>query len=111
MFVITVRVEPKPGTDLAEEAGGAFAVCWIDFALQDGAEHLAKFYIEQAGWTPLEVKSVAWADEEYYDEQYEGEERDQLKQYYSEAEADGVSIVFHEWPVDAEDRHEDPGEW
>jgi len=111
MFVITVKVDPKPEIKQATEVGGAYAVCWIDFQLQDGAELLAKFYIEQGGWTPKEVKQVSWVDEEYYDTEYEGERKDELKQYYAEADADGVCIVFHEWPADAEDSDEEEGTW
>lgn len=111
MFVVTVKVKPKPETEQANRFGGAYALCWIDFQLQDGAEHLARFYIEQGGWIPEEVKQVSWVDEEFYDTEYEGEERDRLKQYYGEAAADGVCVVFYRWSIDAEDSNEDEGAW
>ena len=47
----------------------------------------------------------------YYDNEYDGEEREELKQYCAEAEEDGVCIVFYEWPADAEDAQEDFTEW
>jgi len=107
MFVINIEIEPNPGTEQAEEAGGAYAVCWVDFQLQDGAEHLARFYIEQSGWTTKSIKSVEWVNEGYYDTGYEEEEKNTLKQYYAEAVEDGICLVYHQWPLDAEDADEE----
>lgn len=99
MFVITLQVAPQPGTAQAREVGGAYAVCWIDFSLQDGAEQLAKFYVEQAGWTAPLVKKVGRVDEAYYAQEQHAQ--DGQKQYFEEAQADGVSIIFYEWPPGA----------
>jgi hypothetical protein len=107
MYVITLEVEPKPGTPQAADTGGAYAVCWINFQLQDGAELLAKYYVEQGGWTPKNVDQVSWVEEGHYDKEVKGEEREELKQYYAEAEEDGVCVVFYQWPPDAEDAHVD----
>lgn len=111
MYVITIKARPKPEAEQASEVGGAYAVCWIDFQLQDGAEHLARFYVEQGGWAAEEIKQVLWVDEDYYDTNFEGEERDDLKQFYAEAAEDGVCVVFHEWPADAEDAEEPDEPW
>lgn len=96
MFVITLQVAPQPRTQQAREVGGAYAVCWINFPLQDGAEHLAKFYVEQAGWVRPVVKKVGRVDEDYYAQEQPG--ADGQKQYFEEALADGISIIFYEWP-------------
>jgi len=50
MWYFILKVSPKPNTQLATEAGGAYVNCWIDFREQSGAEHLAKFYLNQEGW-------------------------------------------------------------
>jgi len=81
-------------------------VCWIDFQLQDGAEHLAKFYVEQGGWLPKNIQNAAWVDAAYYDTTYDGEDKELLKQYFAEAEEDGFCVAFYEWPIDAEDSQE-----
>jgi hypothetical protein len=91
MWFFTIRALPKPETQLALETGGAYVSCWVDFQLEDGAELLAKHYIEQAGWLPEEIEDAAWvAGDDYADDP-----KNAL--YYSEAENDGASFVFHEW--------------
>jgi len=107
MYVINLTVEPKPDTEQAHDTGGAYAVCWIDFALQDGAEQLARYYADRFGWIPRKINSSDFVDASFYDEEFEGEERDELKRYYAEAEEDGVCIVTYEWPPDAEDAQVD----
>ena len=50
MWYFLMKVLPKAGTVLANEAAGAFVSCWIDFREKDGAEHLAKYYLDEEGW-------------------------------------------------------------
>jgi hypothetical protein len=97
MWYFLIRASPKPGTELAKEAGGAYINCWVNFQLEEGAEYLAKFYIEQAGWKPEETEESNWVERESYEDYPEN------LQYFLEAEADGASFVFNEWAVDGED--------
>jgi hypothetical protein len=94
MWYFLIRAAPRPGTDLAQEAGGAYINCWVNFQLEEGAEHLAKFYIEQAGWAPEETEESKWVERESYDDEPEG------LQYFLEAEADGASFVFNSWDIE-----------
>jgi hypothetical protein len=100
MWFFTIRALPKPESQLARETGGAYVSCWVNFQLQDGAELLAKYYIEQAGWLPEEVEDATWV----VGEDYADDPKNVL--YYSEAESDGASFVFHEWRVGGEDKNE-----
>ena len=96
MWLLTIRAVPKPESELAHESGVAYVSCWVNFQLQDGAEILAKHYIDQAGWLPEEVEDVAWVEADGY--------ADDPKHaiYHSEAETEGVILVFHKWSTPGE---------
>jgi hypothetical protein len=96
MWFLTIRAVPKPESQLALERGVAYVSCWVDFLLEDGAELLAKHYIDQAGWLPEEVEDAAWVDGDGYAD----DPKNAL--YYSEAEAEGITLVFHEWRAPGE---------
>jgi hypothetical protein len=71
----------------------------VNFALKDGAELLARHYVEDAGWVVTTIDDTSWVEEE----QYEGEES---LQYYREALEDGVSVVFHMYPPEDQETEE-----
>jgi hypothetical protein len=97
-----IEAKPKPDHPEADESGGSYVSCWINFVLPEGAELLARYYLEQYGWTPGKLHEHKIVDET----SYTGEYADSL-QYYQEAQADGASFVFHSWSVDAPDADED----
>jgi len=88
MYWLMIAATPKPETEVREGVKGSFISCWIDFQLQDGAELLARHYIDEAGWTVEAVEDVLYTERSYY------EDKPELK-YFLEAEADGASFVFH----------------
>jgi hypothetical protein len=90
MWFLTIRAIPKPDSQLAPEKVVAYVSCWVNFQLQDGAELLARHYIDQAGWLPEEVEDAVWV----VDDDYADDKKNAL--YYSEAETDGAALVFHE---------------
>lgn len=92
-------IEAVPASDNTQEqdAGGAFISCWINFALEDGAELLARYYIERAGWTPGKLHEHKHIKKDM------PKDGDEDGEYIREAEADGASFVFHTWSADAED--------
>jgi len=96
MWFMTIRAVPKPDSQLALERAIAYVSCWVDFKLQDGAELLARHYIDQAGWLPEEVEDAAWVEKDGYSD----DPKNAL--YYSEAETEGVTLVFHEWSAPGE---------
>ena len=101
MWLISIQAVPKTDSAHAAEFGGAFVHCWIDFELQDGAEVLAKFYVDQDGWVPVNVEEVLWPEESDVKDDPES------LSYYNEAKSQGVCLVFLTWPVDAKDASED----
>lgn len=72
---------------------GAYINCWVNFALEEGAEVLARHYVEKAGRVVTKVDEVFWVERE----DYEGEES---LQYFDEASEEGVSVVLHLYPPD-----------
>jgi len=101
MWYFVLRVSPRPDTELATEFGGAFVNCWIDFREQEGAEHLAKFYVSQEGWKFEETQEAAWVESSTYDRGSEG------MGYFLEAEANSTCFVVNTWPANGEDEDEE----
>ena len=97
MWYFSLRVSPKPNTELAKEAGGAYACCWVNYREEEGAEHLAKFYLERAGWIYEETQESTWVVKEDYKDDPEG------MQYYLEAEVDSGSFVVNQWDINDKD--------
>jgi hypothetical protein len=97
MWYFILKVSPKPNTELAKEAGGAYVNCWIDFREKEGAEHLAKFYLEQAGWNHEETQEASWVEKDDYEDDPGG------MQNYLEAEADSGSFVAQQWGLNGEE--------
>jgi len=77
---------------MAKTHGGAYVHCLIDFVQQEGAEHLARYYLEQDGWQALETEEVRIIERSDYE--------DDLKylQYFNEAEEDGCSFIYYGYP-------------
>jgi hypothetical protein len=97
MHYFTIRAAPKPGTEQARDSGGAYVSCWVNFKIRDGAELLAKHYVEQAGWVTEEVEEAKWVERDDYENDSEN------SQYFTEAEDDGASFVFHSWDINDKD--------
>jgi hypothetical protein len=95
VFLVELQAKPGPKAENADGASGAYVNCWVNFALEDGARVLAKYYVEDAGWAVIRIDNVSSVEEE----QYEGEES---LQYFREAMEDGVSIVYYMYPKDDE---------
>lgn len=100
MHYFLIRAKPKPDNQEGKELAGAYVNCWIDFALSDGAELLARHYIEEAGWIPGVKEDERWVEEEDFKDDAE------LLGYFREAAEDGASFVFNSWPIGGEDEEE-----
>ncbi|NQT20219.1 MAG: hypothetical protein HQ592_10985 [Planctomycetes bacterium] len=101
MFLFTILAKPSPGNGEASDAGGAFVNVWVDFKEQSGAEHIARYYIVEAGWVPGETQEVSIVTEDDYPAD------DEEAAYFLQAGQDGSCLVFHEWPADADDADDD----
>ena len=53
MWYFILKVSPKPDTENAKEAGGAYVNCWIDFREEEGAPSIWQSFIliVQGGFT------------------------------------------------------------
>jgi len=100
MWYFIIKASPKPDTPQAKEAGGAYVSCWVNFLIDDGAEHLAKFYVEKAGWIPEETQDARWVERT----DYEGDP--ETLQFFLEAEADGASFEIAQWDINGKDQDE-----
>ena len=97
MWYFILKVSPKPNTEIAKEAGGAYVNCWIDFREKEGVEDLAKFYLNQAGWNYEETQEVRWVEKADYDDDPKG------MQCFLEAEADSGSFAVNQWGANGEE--------
>ena len=91
MYRFVIHATPIQPTG---NCGGAYVSCWINFPLLEGAELLAKHYIRDAGYEPGEIDKVYDVSRSDYSDD------DADLQYFEEAEADGASLVFHNYPLD-----------
>ncbi|MDQ3635928.1 MAG: hypothetical protein M3405_15700 [Acidobacteriota bacterium] len=103
MWLVTFKTIPNQNKNAkaAEEFGGAYVNCWIDFALEDGAVELAKFYIKQNDWIPLRLEG----DNVWYNE--EDCETTEDRQYFAEAKDYGATLVWYTYPLEATEDDED----
>jgi hypothetical protein len=97
MFLFNIEVVPRPNSPHAQEFGGAYVHCLIDFPQENGAEVLARYYLENEGWQSLQTEEVRVVERE----DYADDDPDYLR-YYDEAAADGACFIYHRWPLDAD---------
>ena len=94
MYLFTIIAKPKPDNLDHKESGGAFVNAYIDFKEEEGAEVLARYFIEDSGWYAEETDEVSFlskSDLEKDSEEYE---------FFQEAQENGSCLVFHSWPKD-----------
>jgi hypothetical protein len=94
MFFFQIEVIPKPDAPQASEVRGALAHCWIDFKRADGAEILARHYIDESGWIfgqTLDRRPVTELD-------YVG--HPEWLKFFIEAKQEGVCLAYHTWTTD-----------
>ena len=97
MWYFILKVSPKPNTEVAKKAGGAYVNCWINYREKEGAEHLAKFYLgKQDGITKRHKRPNGVEKDDYDDDPAE-------MQNFLEAEADSGSFVVQQWGLNGEE--------
>ena len=105
MFLFTFLAKINPESRIAHDAefkdvGGAYVNAWIHFKEYEGAEMLAKFYIEEECWT-IERKTKHTKIKKKHCKKKKD------KQYYRETLDYGYSLVFNMWRKNAEDADTD----
>ena len=87
MYWFMISATPKPGTLVPDGVSGAYVACWVDFKRRDGAELLARHYLEEAGWAVESVEKVLYSEESDYAGAPE-------MTYFRQAQSAGASFVF-----------------
>lgn len=100
MWLITFHAIPKPGTPEFEKSGGAYVNCWILYAWEDGAEHLARYEVEKE-WIIIEKVSASWIEDE------DIAKDDEDREYYDQVLIDGGTFVYNMYPLNADEADED----
>ncbi len=100
MWLISYHIVPKPNSPEFEKSGGAYVNCWILYAWQDGAEHLARYEVEKE-WTITEMEEIFWYEIDDFDETHED------KQYFLQSQIDGGCFVYYYYPLDAKDEDDE----
>jgi len=105
IFFVRMEACPEPGSAEFGSAGGAFVNCYVDAEDLRTAELRAIALIQQQGWRPyrfdtwqLTCGDCATDDPPDYD----GPSPRELVQ---QARTDGECCVFHTFPIDAPDVH------
>jgi hypothetical protein len=75
MYYFLIQATPRPDSEEAKEASGAYVNCWINFPLKGGAELLARHYIRKYGWKPGKMDVAFWVEEGDYEDHPEALER------------------------------------
>jgi len=98
LFFFRIQVIPHPDNPEAQDAGGAFANCWVDADDLRTAEIRAIEVIQGNGWCPQSLDEWKLVWRECYKDGHEA------RQSIDEAFRDGSNCTFFVWPVDAPDR-------
>ena len=98
MFYFRIQATPKPDSNHAKDGvGGAEVSVWINFPHDEGAEVLARYYIEDGGWISGRIMETIPTSLDDYPPDHHS------RKFVEEAIENGGSFVFHRWPSDAED--------
>ena len=89
MYQIVIEAKPNKTSEDYGKFKGAMIVSFIDYKDIDGAFQLAKYYIEDNGWSVIEV------DETYYSIFSKEEMDESYQQYYDEIKEFGYSIIYN----------------
>lgn len=97
MWYFMLKVSPKPDTELAKEAGGAFVNCWIDYREKEGPRTSRKVLSVSGGVEHEETQEAAWVEGLDYEDDSED------LQHFLEAQANSACFVVHQWGLNGED--------
>ena len=104
MYCLTFQVRPKPDSEHAAKYAGAYAVCWIDFKDQWGAEQLARIALDEEGWIIEKCEEVHCPTRD----NYESPDLHESLHLFEEAQRIGWTISLKYWGHDAPDKNSEP---
>lgn len=88
MWFLTVNVIPNPHSMNTSGFASAIVQTWVNFPMLDGAEQLARYYLEKEGWKVVEIQFYQEVRFEHYLENDEG------FKFAEEAHKDGISFLI-----------------
>lgn len=100
MYFFVIQAAPLEGSCVEEDFRGAYVSCWVDFALREGAEVLARHYIREQGWAPGRIDEMRWVERTDYARDPEN------VVYFDEAKQEGASFVIHMWSTEEHEEEE-----
>jgi len=95
MFFFTINAVPDKIKNAAVDADAKSASVnvWIDFPEQEGAEALARFYINKEGWQDKKsTHEAVWIDDM--------DTQDEFYEFYQEALEYGSALLFNTFSSD-----------
>ena len=92
-FVLIAAIQ-DPEAEHDEEYGGAYVSCWIKDQTLRNALHIAKGWIQDAGWFVEEIEEQYPVTAEDYTDKPDS------AQYYAQALIDGEVFVYHVFPAE-----------
>jgi hypothetical protein len=97
LYLVTLEASPLPGTENADEYGGAFINIYTKDASEAAALETATREIADAGWRALEINSVELVERAEFPDDSEG------LAYFDQAQIDGIVIVIHTFGHEADE--------
>ena len=97
LYIVTIDALPLPGTDAAESYGGAYINVYTTDQSEAAAVSTASREVTEAGWQSRAIQSVSFVTRKDFED-----DSDDLA-YFEQAQIDGIVLVVHTFPNEAED--------
>lgn len=92
LYLVTIDALPIPGSEAAEEYGGAYINVYTADRSESAALQTASREVAEAGWQSRAITEVAFVTREDFDDDSDG------LAYFEQAKIDGIAVVLHTFP-------------
>ena len=92
LYVVTIDALPLPGSEAAEEFGGAYINVYTTDQSESAALQTASREVSEAGWQSRAIEKVVFVTREDFDDDSDG------LAYFDQARIDGIVLVVHTFP-------------
>ena len=97
LYFVTIDALPLPGTEAAGSYGGAYISVYTSDQSEAAAVSTANREVAEAGWQSLVIQSVSFVTRQDFEDDSDG------LAYFEQAQTDGVVLVIHTFPNEAQD--------
>lgn len=94
IFYFMIEAAPNRNNPESKKFGGAYINCWVKAETQKDAFIRVKKYIDEENWMFIKTEDIFIAQRHLYIDK-----PDSLD-CYDEACKNGISAIFHTWPID-----------